>query len=126
VDKFNSEGYLKNTIWADEKAKTDWYMLDTLTPEESENQDYEETKIHRGELMFRGQCIACHTTNGYRSMSKLLKGRDKASIRSIIDMLHEYKEDSPYRKFMPPLVGTKGEVDALISYLDSLINKTEP
>ncbi|MBN2134423.1 MAG: cytochrome ubiquinol oxidase subunit I [Acidobacteria bacterium] len=126
AEKFNSEGYLRNTIWTTEESKTTWHIQDTMTSEESDNLSSPiQPDLYRGELMFRGQCIACHTTNGYRSISKLLKGRDEASIRSIIDMLHEYKEDSPYRKFMPPLVGTKGEVDALIKYLDSLINKID-
>jgi mono/diheme cytochrome c family protein len=102
-----------------------WYMLDNLTPEEAGDTKYTEMKMQRGELMFRGQCMACHTTNGYRSMKKMLKGRDKEGISSMMAMLHEYKEDSPYRKFMPPLVGTKGEIEALITYLDSLINKTD-
>ena len=36
-------------------------------------------------------------------------------------MLHDYKPDSPYHAFMPPLVGTLGEIAALNLYLDSLV-----
>jgi cytochrome bd ubiquinol oxidase subunit I len=38
-------------------------------------------------------------------------------------MLHEYKADSPYRHFMPPMVGTKQEVGDLVDYLNAQVNK---
>jgi mono/diheme cytochrome c family protein len=78
--------------------------------------------LARGQLMFRGQCLACHTVDGYRSMREFLKGRDRESIKNVLTMLHEYKEDSHYRAFMPPLVGTSGEIDALAIYLERLVN----
>jgi mono/diheme cytochrome c family protein len=71
--------------------------------------------------MFRGQCLACHTVDGYRSMHGFLHHRDHASIRNILNMLHEYPEDSPYRTFMPPLVGSDGEIEALAAYLNDLV-----
>lgn len=71
----------------------------------------------RGELMFRSQCIACHTREGYRSMRRLLATRDRDGIASILTMLHEAPEDSPYTKYMPPLVGTDEEILALRDYL---------
>jgi len=37
-------------------------------------------------------------------------------------MLHEYPEESPYRAFMPPLVGTAGEIEALSVYLNDLVH----
>ena len=37
-------------------------------------------------------------------------------------MLHEYKADSPYRRFMPPMVGTKQDVDDLTDYLNAQVN----
>jgi mono/diheme cytochrome c family protein len=81
-----------------------------------------EETLRRGLLMFQGQCLACHTREGYRAMDKFLKGRDIQSIRSILGMLHKYEETSPYRAFMPPLVGTEQEVEALAQYLNSLVN----
>lgn len=78
--------------------------------------------MDKGELMFRGQCMNCHTVDGYRAMRKLMHGRDRKSIANIVAMLHEYPETSPYRNFMPPLVGTPDEVDALVGYLDRLVN----
>ncbi len=71
----------------------------------------------RGEAMFRGQCGSCHTMTGYRSMQRLLAGRNRESIQNLLSMLHEYKADSPYRRFMPPLVGSEAEIRALGDYL---------
>ncbi|MDX2176333.1 MAG: c-type cytochrome [Candidatus Sumerlaeia bacterium] len=76
----------------------------------------------RGKLVFAGQCLACHTADGYRSMKRLMKGRDAASIGNVVAMLHDQEKESPYRSFMPPLAGTKEEVAALVGYLDSLAN----
>ena len=77
--------------------------------------------LARGELMFRGQCMACHTVNGYRSMRRLLAGRNRESIDNILSMLHRHEDDSPYRAFMPPLVGTPAEIEALGEYLYHLV-----
>ncbi len=96
VATFNQSGYLTKSVWL-------------------RDQD--------GEMMYRGQCAACHTTDGYRSMTRLLQGRDRNSIMNLLKTLHENKNDSPYRAFMPPLVGTQREVDALADYLHNLISK---
>jgi mono/diheme cytochrome c family protein len=70
--------------------------------------------------MFRGQCMSCHTADAYRSMKRLLAGRNREAIGSLLTMLHEPKPDSPYRAFMPPLVGTPDEIQALGDYLATL------
>ncbi len=110
VPKFNAEGYLPHTVWLKPEEKMAW-TSGPLTPE---------AKARGGELMFRGQCMACHTLDGYRPMRRLLQGRDRASIQNILGMLHETPEASPYRAFMPPLVGTKTEIDALADFLAGL------
>jgi hypothetical protein len=76
----------------------------------------------RGEAIFRGECGSCHTLAGYRPLKTLLAGRDRANIGSFITMLHEYKPDSPYRRFMPPMVGARQDVDDLSNYLDVQVN----
>jgi cytochrome bd ubiquinol oxidase subunit I len=107
VEKYNAEGYLTHSPWLADKAKG--FYGDSAT----------ET-VKKGELMFRGQCGACHTETGYRAMRELLKGRDEKSIENIVLTLHEYAEDSPYRKYMPPLVGREDEIKALVAYLRTL------
>jgi mono/diheme cytochrome c family protein len=76
--------------------------------------------LAKGEAICRGQCLSCHTIDGYRSMRKLLSWRNRESIDSVLTMLNEYKPESQFRKYMPPLVGTKEEIQALGDYLASL------
>ena len=64
--------------------------------------------------------MACHTTDAYRSMKGLMAGRDREAIGRVLAILHDYKADSPYKAFMPPLVGTAEEITALGDYLQSL------
>lgn len=97
----NQDGYLKHTLWVAQEG--------TAT-----------NSLARGEAMFRGQCLACHTRDAYRPMKRLLAGRNREAISSLLKILHDYKPDSPYKAFMPPLVGTPDEVSALGDYLSTL------
>jgi cytochrome bd ubiquinol oxidase subunit I len=99
VERLNKEGFLNASLWT----------RPTGPPERA-----------RGEAMFRGQCGACHTLDAYRSMKKLVAGRNRESIGNLLAILHDYKPDSPYRAFMPPLVGTKDEIKALEDFLAGL------
>jgi mono/diheme cytochrome c family protein len=92
----NQCGYLKNTLWLNQDTSAHFAI---------------------GEAMYRGQCGACHTLTGYRSLNKLLAGRDRESVGSLLTMLHEYKPETSYRRFMPPLTGTPQEIEALGDYL---------
>jgi hypothetical protein len=60
--------------------------------------------------------------DGYRSMRALMDGRDPAGIHNFIQMLHEYKSDSPYRRFMPPMAGTTQDVEDLANYINAHVN----
>jgi hypothetical protein len=100
-DRLNQQGYL---------AKSEWVW-------NGSNSSYS-----RGEAIFRGECGSCHTLDGYRPLRKLLSGRDRANIGSFITMLHDYKPDSPYRRFMPPMVGNKQDIDDLTNYLNAKVN----
>jgi mono/diheme cytochrome c family protein len=101
VARINQEGYLEHSAWTWNESTTSY---------------------SRGEAIFRGECGSCHTLGGYRPLKTLLAGRDRANIGSFITMLHEYKPDSPYRKFMPPMVGTNQDVDDLTGYLNAQVN----
>jgi cytochrome bd-type quinol oxidase subunit 1 len=100
VAHLNQVGYLTDSMWAPSG-------LDA-------------TQLDRGRAMFRGECMSCHTVDGYRSMRHFLEGRDFKSIGNILKMLHDYKPDSTYHNFMPPLVGTDEEILALQNYLLTL------
>jgi cytochrome bd-type quinol oxidase subunit 1 len=101
VDRINREGYL---------AHSNWVWSGSVT------------SYSRGEAIFRGECASCHTLAGYRPLNTLLSGRDRTNIGSFITMLHDYKSDSPYRRFMPPMVGTKQDVDDLTDFLNAQVN----
>ncbi|MCC7493881.1 MAG: cytochrome ubiquinol oxidase subunit I [Fimbriimonadaceae bacterium] len=103
VEKHNAEGYLTRAPMA-----------------------YGATPGDIGELMFRGQCLSCHTREGYRAMRGLLAGRNHEGIVNLLQVLHEYRADSPYRSYMPPLVGTPGEIAALATYLEGLTDLGAP
>jgi cytochrome d ubiquinol oxidase subunit I len=92
----NQNGYLQHSLWLNQTTSAHWAT---------------------GEAMYRGQCGACHTLTGYRSLNRLLAGRDRDSVGSLLTMLHEYKPETSYRKFMPPLTGTPAEITALGDYL---------
>jgi len=118
VEKYNREGFLTHSMWSKEKVPDAVVQPVSGTVSEA-------NQINQGQLMFVGQCAACHTRDGYRAMSSLLKGRDEKSIANVLQMLHEYKDDSPYRAYMPPLVGKDDEVQALAKYLRSLSPEAE-
>ncbi|MCX6910363.1 MAG: cytochrome ubiquinol oxidase subunit I [Verrucomicrobia bacterium] len=99
VDKLNADGYLTHSFWTRQGG---------------------DEKLAKGEAMFRGQCMACHTVNGYRSMKHLIGERNREAIGNLLTLLHGYKPDSPYRAFMPRLAGTKEEIAALGDYLATL------
>jgi len=92
----NLNGYLQHSLWLNQNTSAHFAT---------------------GEAMYRGQCGACHTLTGYRSLNRLLAGRDRDSIGSLLTMLHECKSDTSYRKFMPPLTGSPQEIEALGDYL---------
>ena len=96
----DAHGYLQRTVW----------VYDV-------NSSYS-----RGEAIFRGECGSCHTLNGYRPLATLLAGRDRANIENFITMLHEHKADSPYSRFMPPMAGSKQDIEDLANYLNAQVN----
>lgn len=69
-----------------------------------------------GSVMFKNQCLACHTLTSYRSLTEYLSGRDEDAIFSFLKMLQTGKEN-PYRKIMPPLIGSEEELKALAHFL---------
>ncbi len=105
VSEVNAAGYLARSLWTGPDAAS---------------------KLARGEAVYRGECGACHTRDGYRSLRRLLAARNRQSIGALLQVLHDYKPDSPYRRFMPPLAGNDEEVDALADYLATLLPAGEP
>ncbi|MBX3176656.1 MAG: cytochrome ubiquinol oxidase subunit I [Candidatus Hydrogenedentes bacterium] len=118
VEGFNQNGYLAKSIWITPEERARWSSDPAVRP--AADTAPAGDVLERGKLMFQGQCLACHTATGYRSMAKFLEIRDRAAIENILEMLHRSEEDSPYRAYMPPLVGTDEEIAALAEYLTVL------
>jgi cytochrome bd-type quinol oxidase subunit 1/mono/diheme cytochrome c family protein len=104
LEGFNENGFMTNSLWV--APGVNGGPADPLK---------------MGQRFFLGQCLPCHTLSGYRGMTRLLRGRDEKSIGNILQMLHEAKETSPYRKYMPPLSGTPEEIRDLQAYLAHLV-----
>lgn len=104
VSRIDQDGYLVHSEWVWNGANTSY---------------------SRGEAIFRGECGSCHTLDGYRPLRKLLAGRDAANIENFVLMLHDYKPDMPYRRFMPPMAGTHQDVEDLANYLNAQVNPSQ-
>jgi len=101
------QSFLANSLWVNQRPDADPQMA-------------------IGEAMFRGECASCHTRDVYRSMKKFMAERNRAAIGSFLSILHEYSTNSTYRAYMPPLVGTTNEINALGDYLASLNATNQP
>ncbi|MEI6351155.1 MAG: cytochrome ubiquinol oxidase subunit I [Verrucomicrobiota bacterium] len=117
VSAINQNGYLADCVWVRSEERARWAANDKAAATGGPRV----VDVERGQLVFRGQCLACHTVDGYRSIRKFLAGRDRKSVANLVGVLHTYPEDSPYRAFMPPMVGTAAETEALTDYLTSLV-----
>ncbi|MDX1920222.1 MAG: cytochrome ubiquinol oxidase subunit I [Candidatus Caenarcaniphilales bacterium] len=79
-----------------------------------------------GEQMFVGQCMACHTMEGYRSLTKRLNGMDAETIHtSILKEMQKPAKENRYHKIMPPVIGTEEELKALSVYLYDSIQEIQ-
>ncbi|KFZ43225.1 cytochrome C [Anoxybacillus flavithermus] len=102
AEAMNRDGYLAHSTIAKVKTIT------------------EENKIEAGREIYEGQCLACHTIDGWRSKRALanrLQGWPQKSIEAFIPSMHQV------RPMMPPFVGTKEEVEALAAYLYKVVNE---
>lgn len=129
IERFNTEGYLKNSPWVrpDERLAAGHLPAEAaIVNTVGETLDTKVASIGAGEIMFRGQCMNCHTTDGYRPIRKLLAGRDRQALANFVSILHKNDDTSPYKAYMPPVVGTEAEVSALVDYLDFLVNGDGP
>lgn len=107
VKEITEAGFLNKGIWARNLA--------AATTDECK----------KGEVVFRYQCMSCHTVKGYRSMKKLLGTRDQESLVNFLGMLREQDKDkNPYVGIMPPLAANDAEIKLLAKYL-STINAKE-
>lgn len=104
VDQFQREGYLPHSVWAREYAAMKG-----------------DTDLAKGEAIFRGQCLACHTREGYRSMKAFMAPRDLDSTRNMMRLLRSRDpKQNIYLRFMPPLAASEPEAEQLAAYLHAM------
>ena len=93
------------------------------------------TPVSMGRAVYRAQCQACHTVDGYLSMRQLVAAPDADTLGLILEVLRSEGDEYASGKYtdrghvatqkldypaMPPLVGTAQEIEALKAYLLSL------
>ncbi len=93
IEELNSQGILSRAPWA-------WYRKDG-------------TRAGMGEAVYRAQCQACHTIDGYNSITRLVEGLDHYTLDGIFMALDQ-------NPAMPPFVGTEEERMQLARYLAAL------
>lgn len=104
VPEMQEKGYLASAVWAREFAARRGGGA-----------------LARGEAIFRGQCMACHTRSGYRGLDKLMGSRDLETTVGFLEMLRSTDpKRNTYLNFMPPLCATKAETRDLAAYLQTL------
>jgi len=115
IKDLNERGILTKAVWAARES--------------------DGSPVSMGRAVYRAECQACHTVDGYMSMRKLVAAPDADTLGLILEVLHgqcegytsgqntqhghvaTQKLDYPA---MPPLVGTAQEIEALKAYLLSL------
>jgi len=108
IDKISQTGFLQQGKWASGLAQG------------------QDNPTARGEIVFKYQCMSCHTEKGYRAMQKMLGERDRDSIQSFLQMLKEHDKDkNPYFGIMPPLAANDDEIKDLAAYLSTLNQKKQ-
>lgn len=115
IADLDQRGILAKATWAAQGAGTD--------------------QVSIGRAVFRAECAACHTLDGYLSIRKLLAPVDPDMLNGILATMREEGNEYVGGKYthqghvatdkldyplMPPLVGTDAEQAALGSYLMTL------
>jgi mono/diheme cytochrome c family protein len=104
LDLINQEGFLTLAKWSKVKEVTD------------------ENIVEAGAEIFRLQCMACHTMNGYNGV---INKSDKLTERGLEAIINGMGKVNSY---MPPFAGTGNEKRALAAYIyrEVLGKSTEP
>lgn len=103
-EKINEEGFLANATWAKESELT------------------VDNQLAVGRDMYVGQCITCHTIDGWRSKrsySVQVNGWTEEAIAAYLPTMHNV------RVSMPPVMGTEEEIKALAAYIYDEVNNLE-
>jgi len=95
IDALNEKGILSKAVWAAKEAGG--------------------REVPMGEAVFRAECAACHTRDGYLGIRKIASGMDADFAAMFLTAL---RDDGA--RWKPPFVGTDEERDALARWLATL------
>lgn len=105
ADQYNKEGFLKNATWSTVKEVT------------------VDNQLEAGRNMYVGQCLACHTVDGWRTKrayTTRVKGIfTEETLAAYMPSMHTV------RPSMPPVMGTQEEIQALAAYIIHEIDKAD-
>lgn len=100
IEKYNEEGFLPHMSFLGVTEVT------------------EENKYDAGRALYQGQCLSCHSIDGWRTkraFTARVDGWSEDALASFISVMHET------RPFMPPFVGTDEERQALAHYITTTV-----
>ncbi|MCE1229617.1 MAG: cytochrome c [Firmicutes bacterium] len=107
VEAYQKGGFLAQNVWARTFAASKG-----------------DTDLAKGEALFRAQCLACHTRDGYRSLKRSTAKFAQEDAIAFVQLLRELDpEMNPYLDKMPPFAGTDEEAALAGKYLASLNGK---
>jgi len=93
IETYNQKGFLAHAKWSPIKEITDSNFIDA------------------GEQLFKLECHACHTLNGYNA---LIPKTTKLTERGLVAQL---EGQGKFNNYMPPFAGTQKEKEALAAYI---------
>lgn len=108
----NESGVLPAALWAD--VPEGWSSIEGV-PEDLSPEDEAAMKAHVGSELFKIQCSACHTVDGYQAIRPLVAGWSVGASERILGRL-----DTHRGRRMPPFLGTEAEKNALAVYMARL------
>ncbi len=114
---FDSVGALRYFPWAVQPAGTKISDRAFAIQDPNSFAELRMTKagrITRGHWLYNGQCLRCHSLNGYNAIKPLVYRWNQQTIEETLTKLHEVKP------FMPPFVGTKEDREDLALFLNNL------
>jgi len=128
LDALNSGGVLAASPWV---RLPDGYRHGAAPPEGADAATEIEIAARAGREIFRLECAACHTLDGYHAIRPLVKGRSSSALEGIISRLAApatgegnagwagtgLRVKTWLGRRMPPFAGTADEARALSVYL---------
>lgn len=114
---FDSIGALRYFPWAVQPTGTEFSDKDFSIQDPNrfaELRTTQEGRIARGRWLYKGQCLRCHSLEGYNAIKPLVYRWNQQTLEETIAKLNEIK------RFMPPFVGVKEDRRDLALFLNRL------